>query len=64
MLDSLQILFIMDGKGPYVWSCLLILIIIITINIIIPVVRLKRIYREGTLEELVCTRLENKEFMR
>jgi heme exporter protein D len=51
MLDSLQILFIMDGKGPYVWSCLLILIIIITINIIIPVVRLKRIYREGTLEE-------------
>jgi heme exporter protein D len=51
MLDSLQILFIMDGKGPYVWSSLLILIIVITINIIIPVVRLKRIYREGTLEE-------------
>jgi len=51
MLDSLQILFIMDGKGAYVWSCLLILIIVITINIIIPVVRLKRIYREGTLEE-------------
>ena len=51
MLDSLQLLFIMDGKGPYVWACLLILVIVISINIIIPVIRLNRIYREGTLEE-------------
>ena len=54
----------MDGKGPYVWACLLILIIVIFINLIIPVIRLKRIYREGTLEESVCTRLENRGFMR
>jgi heme exporter protein D len=51
MLDSLQILFLMDGNGPYVWSCLLILIIVTGVNIIIPIIRLNKISREGNLEE-------------
>ena len=51
MLDSLQILFFMDGKGPYVWSCLLIFMVVTGVNIIIPIIRLNKIYREGNLEE-------------
>ena len=51
MLDSLQILFFMDGNGPYVWSCLLFLIIITGTNIIMPIIRLNKIYKEGNLEE-------------
>ena len=33
MMEKLNILFLMDGNGPFVWSCLLLLILILFFNI-------------------------------
>tara|TARA_B100001778_G_C18441769_1_gene562648 strand:+ start:159 stop:314 length:156 start_codon:yes stop_codon:yes gene_type:complete len=46
MMEQIFSIIYMDGNGLYVWSCLLILILIISINIYIPTRRLKKIYKE------------------
>ena len=51
MLDSLHVLFIMDGSGPYVWLCFFVLMFVISVNIILPIMRMKKIYKEGRLED-------------
>jgi len=33
VMEKLNILFLMDGNGPFVWSCLLLLILILFFNI-------------------------------
>jgi len=47
MIEQIFAIIIMDGNGLYVWSCLLILIFIIGINIYLPSRRLNRIYKEN-----------------
>ncbi len=46
-MEHISLFIYMDGNGLYVWSCLLILILIIGINIYIPIRRLKKIYKES-----------------
>ena len=46
MMEQISSIIYMDGNGLYVWSCLLILILIISINFYLPTRRLKKIYEE------------------
>jgi len=46
MIEQILAIIIMDGNGLYIWSCLIILIFIISINIYLPNKRLNRIYKE------------------
>jgi len=45
-MEQISSIIYMDGNGLYVWSCLLILILIISINFYLPTRRLKKIYEE------------------
>ena len=47
MIEQISVIIYMDGNGLYVWSCLLILILVIAINIYIPTRKLKKVYKEG-----------------
>ena len=46
MMEQISSVIYMDGNGLYVWSCLLVLILIISINIYLPTRRLKKLYEE------------------
>ena len=46
MMEQISSVIYMDGNGLYVWSCLLILILIVSINFYLPTRRLKKIYEE------------------
>jgi len=46
MMEQISSIIYMDGNGLYVWSSLLVLILIISINIYLPTRRLKKIYKE------------------
>ena len=45
-MEQIISIIYMDGNGLYVWSCLLILILIISVNVYIPTRRLRKIYKE------------------
>jgi heme exporter protein D len=47
MIEQLSTIIHMDGNGLYVWSCFLILILIICINIYMPTRKLKKVHKEG-----------------
>lgn len=48
MMEKLNILFLMDGNGPFVWSCLLLLILILFFNIFSAYRKRKKILRSLT----------------
>ena len=48
MLEKINILFLMDGNGPFVWSCLLLLILILFFNIFSAYRKRQKILRSLT----------------
>ena len=47
MIEQLSAIIHMDGNGLYVWSCFLLLILIIGINIYMPTRKLKKVNKES-----------------
>ena len=45
MLNGLDEVFIMDGNGPYVWSCLMIFILILVLNVATALKRKSKILK-------------------
>ena len=45
MLNGFDKVFIMDGNGPYVWSCLIIFILILVLNIATALKRKNKILK-------------------
>ena len=46
MMEQISSVIYMDGNGLYDWSCLLVLILIISTNIYLQTRRLKKLYEE------------------
>ncbi len=51
MIEQISTIIYMDGNGLYVWSCVVILLFIIGINIYMPMRRLKRIYKRNKIQD-------------
>lgn len=46
MLETLEFMYFMDGNGPYVWSSLLFLLIVLVVNTFVPIRRMEKIRSE------------------
>ncbi len=46
MLETLELMYFMDGNGPYVWSSLLFLLIVLLVNTLVPIRRMGKIRSE------------------
>jgi len=46
MLEILELMYFMDGNGPYVWSSLLFLLIVLLVNTLVPIRRMEKIRSE------------------
>ena len=47
MIEQISEIIHMDGNGLYVWSCFLLLILIIGTNIYMPTRKLKKVHKES-----------------
>ena len=45
MLNGIDEVFIMDGNGPYVWSCFVIFILVLVLNIFTALKRKNKILK-------------------
>jgi len=51
MIEQISTIVYMDGNGLYVWSCVIILLFKIGLNIYIPTRKLIRIYKGNKLQD-------------